>query len=384
MASGVISGTAINGLVLPSNPLITEYNMDKGSLFKVYCKATYVEAPTLQGGPKGIGTYGNVPEDPIYFEAICNADTLTMSHEHRYDKLGGLMGVVADFMKSAVGTSYTEAARAGANLQQASAIELGTEWNTFAGWDISKAYQGTNPLTFELSLVLIAHKDPLLEVVLPAASLTYLSYPVTSKTNNTDNLMNLITTAVNACSTGEPKKEPKKDDKGNAISNLITDLVNDATGIVDKLRKFAEDQQFANRAKYKVGSPPPTWSIETSNGIVSMDSCHISNLSVVYHGPWISSPTAEEQLKDMSPKILTKLGVTSINGKVDFNNVDVSSFNDDQVANLDQLVALQRAGGYPSWAEIKIKFENNFHMLFGEEVIKGIITRGNTTGGTTK
>ena len=128
---GVVGGSAINGLILPINPLIREYSMNKGSLFKLFCSARYVESPSFKKGEGGkVHLVPNPPKiDPIVFEAICNDESFTLNHAHQYGNVGGITGRAVDALSGETGSGLLALAKGIADYQVKSEVNFTNDWN---------------------------------------------------------------------------------------------------------------------------------------------------------------------------------------------------------------------------------------------------------------
>jgi hypothetical protein len=363
---GVVNATALNNVVLPSNALINEYGFNQGNLFKLFCKATYVEAPSFKGKDGKVNLEANPPKDPIQFEAICNADSFSLTHSHKFGDAGGLVGRAIDMFKD--GGALT-ALKGIADFAETGTVPVATDWNTFSGLDTAKAYQGTDPLSFELSLILAAHQDPLLEVVLPAAHLTLLTYPTASNIQNTDALVKQMEKVLGKLSKAEKDRAAAGENDPEAQQ-----AAKDSADKMERLQNGVKATGIPQNVKYRVGNPPPIWAIESSNGIISMDSCHVSSLNITYHGPWLSSPSIEQESERVET-VNNALQMQFGSGK----SLE-SIFAKQDKGSVNNIKDMQTAAGYPSWAEVKMTFTNNFSMMFGEDIVKGIMSSGKTKG----
>jgi hypothetical protein len=380
-AKGVMNASAINNTVLPSSDIIKKYNLDMGSLFKLTCEATYVEAPTMMAVEGGIAFLPNVPKKPVRFEAICNAESFTMNHQHNFGDSDSTVGQIINmFQNSGIAKGALEVARAGAGAVKHTSdtgsvvgaeAPLATPWNTFSGVDVARAYQSTEPLSFELSMVLVADSDPLIDVVVPASYLTFLTYPSQSPVQNTDALFEGFKEVL-AGLEKSPEDKEKEGDQGEDNPELLS-LKGVLSEIINGGRDALRESGLAENVRLKVGTPPPIWKITSSNGIIQLDTANVRNLNITYHGPWISSPNARRQIERNSPIVNQYLGLSKDK---------IQGLNNDQITNIEEVIANQRSGnGYPSWAEVKMTFTNTFGIMFAEEAVQGMIQQDKTVGG---
>lgn len=366
---GLFSGGKVGGNFLPSNSIVNSYGIDQGSLFRIKMSAyknTEVKLSTQGGNVK-------VDSKPATsamaeFEVLHNAESLTISHDHKWNGEGmlhqgaklfnqGLMGLkgkdVINFLKGA------------SNLVNRGSAQVATGFNAFSSVDVAKIYNGNTPPTFTVRFVLLATSDPLLEVVLPSIIFTYLSYPRLSNEGEVSNFIQNL-------------------DSNNAASlGGIFSNAGQTTGKVEATQQQAQSklkQMFKavkdvtqGKWRFRVGHAPPFWKVSSSNGLVHMANCHISNITTEFFGPWVEAPN--HSALDGFANGNSGIGL-------DPTSVFPSSTQLGGLGDVLGSLTSKNLGGYPTYANINITFQHALENMFGEEWLLSLTGASNHFGAT--
>ena len=399
--TGFFNGAATDRLFIPFNDLIKTYNLDVNSLFRVKLSAfsTYFPMVDKEGVNKG-------PSDPNAIwenELLYNEESVRVNHSHNYGTVGGLPGfVVENFNKGALGFSGTDVVRAVQAFDdmmnstrtmseiQSSVSPFRTAWNDFSSLDTAKAYQGSSkPQTFTASFYLMASRNPLFEVVIPATVFAYLSYPTINPSKRVNILKQLANAASNLGS-GERSENYLKE-LANSLKNR--DVEGTGKGILDGMAlvvsetidfiKDVTQGTYGDKWRYRIGDPPPYWTVSSSNGIIHMNNAHISDIDITYFGPWLKNTSS-----NAGGEVIRLLKGANINPQTmigdvlqSSNSVGRSGFDTGSLLNAISEGDTDELSGFPSYAEVKVTFESNFNQVFGEEILMAIVGANNHFGG---
>jgi hypothetical protein len=354
IGNGLLTGSFVGPTFLPMNDLIREYGLENGSLFRVKMSAfknTQVTLSTKEGGPF---IKSKPPTQPLFeAEVLHNEKSLSMNHQHNWGQSQGLIGQAQKAMEKGFlgmkGDTIINALKGATDLVQRDQTNVINEFNTWGSFDVAEVYQGNSAPSFKVKFALIASKDPLIEVVIPSLIFTYFSYPSLSKEKDIGNMVGAI----------------KKMGQGAAGVLGFGDSSGkkSATTIVDKAQRTLEDtwkaikDVSAGKWRYRVGDAPPFWMVSSSNGLIHLPNCHISNIDVNYFGPWVEAPEEKSVLEAVS-------GLASSSGltpeMVFPNSSLIGSFGTNSNSGL---------GGYPTYATVEITFKHAFTKIFGEEFL---------------
>lgn len=366
-AKGVLGGLfGSDGLLLPMNSIIRDYGMLDGQTFKVKVRALQPKPIELFPNSDGMDTKKDANPEIVVFEVFYSADSITINHAHSWgdSMVGGMVKTAAQAAGKIGLSSLVSMANAAANKKPV--ISGVVRQDSWMDVDVAPIYQGTAGQKLDLTFYLVAHDDPLKEVVIPAQILTYLTYP---KLQVDSSALQLIAKYVSEVSglTGDALNKATanilKDLENNKdIPAALKDAILTAVQIAGRFSGQPGDQ-IASSFRLRFGSPPPIWQISCSNGSLFMISAHVSNLSVTYYGPWLSSKSQASLLKDIGTALASgKPGLSSIASIYPSASVLGMAGN----GLMDMLLGSNK-GGYPSYAEITMSFESNFTSVFGEE-----------------
>jgi hypothetical protein len=378
--NGILGSSKATDIFFPKNPLISDYGIGGkgGQNFTVKIAAYKQPEITISKETKGTTVTANTsPHSLGEFEILYAPSSLTLSHSHNF----GNNNIITKGLKMLDSGSKVFGLGGGDVLSvMQSANQLATKkedgggsttfknaWNTFGALDMAKAYEGTSIPSFNLNFSLVAHTDPLLDVVIPATYLTYLTYPKISSGNKNvsdildmigQNASSILNTAQgilgNSSKTSETQdKSANAADKSKKELNKFSDMVKEAT---------------VGKWRYLVGDAPPFWTLSTSNGVFGMVNASVTNITVEYHGPWIKSPTSNTT--DSLKNAISNMGGSSIGfdpTKIFGDSVTGGIGAEDVLGDL--FSSDPQMKGYPSYANVSLTFENNYSQMFGEELL---------------
>jgi hypothetical protein len=359
---GVSGGVKIGSIFLPGNDILKDYKIaNSSSLFRFKCSAFRSPEMSIQtkkeGNKNTISVMADtVPEPLAEFEFIYNQESFSLNHSHRWNEPRGLIGRLKALFDEGVGGfsggDILAVIEGGNQLLQKGDTSIRTDWNAFGSLDLAKSYQGTDAPDIPISFVLFTTTDPLIDVVIPATFLTYISYPRLKKgRKELTELLNIVDGFVEGNDPSNIRVENSVNlkEKERQQENKAADKA--ASGMIDELKQAFRTIKDASSDKwrYRLGYAPPTWVVSASNGLVHMNNAALVNVQVTYHGPWIGTKAIKGKLSDdLSKEIYgASKGGQSSGGEVSI-------------------------GGFPSWAEVTLTFRNNFEQVFGEEWMMGI------------
>lgn len=369
LLGGLFSGGKVGPKFLPYNDLIQSYGMDTGSLFRV--KMSAFKQPEIRLNSKG----GNVNVDNVptteplaEFETLYGGDSLSISHDHQYGEAGGLIGMVKNAFQSggALGLNNMQllnVVKGVDNLIKKDTTTLLNQFNSFSDLDVSKIYKGNTPPEFTVTFTLIASKDPLLEVVLPALIMTYLSYPRLSNDKDVGNILKTMDGAVSKGLAALPLPKNKVTTTEGQTPEQIKETENQQKNILQQTYESFKNS-VAGKWRYRVGHAPPFWIVSSSNGIIYMPNAMLRNVTVNYFGPWVQAPPRKSLITFFNSA--ANAGGFGAGGILDPKVV----FPDTKAIKYDAssfLKGITNLGGYPSYATVSMTFQHAFDRMFGEE-----------------
>ena len=370
-------------LLLPSNPLLTDYNIGK-DLFKVRMKAKNHEI-TMKD-EKGNDIKNNNDKVNLFeMEVLYNQPSLSINHSFEWGdsvfaSAAENISNSAKFIKRGIDSA--------SKLPQGKVFDIYRE--NIGGLEVAPVYKGSSKPSYTVNFILLAHSDPYKEVVLPAQLLTYLAYPQIKK-NNIDSLLKILNGQTNSL---DPLGKGNKD-----IANLdsLKGEDNDVDSLLEKLQqsKVAISEAFpsegGNNWRYRSGSAPSFWSLESSNGLMDLDHCHISGLNIQYNSPWVAPVRSFTggykktlQFANSIKSIVDsgaqggESGIASMVNSIFPNVLDTGKSAITSAGKILGIDALKDfsgeldygfTGGFPSYAEVSITFTSNYDKIFGEDWI---------------
>jgi hypothetical protein len=372
---GLMAGAMVDSIFLPNNPILDDYKITNNpSLFTFKCSAFKAPEMSIKADNGNITVTADKPTEPLAeFEFIFNQESFSLNHSHNWGEVGGIIGTIRSYFNQGVlglkGDTILAALQGANQLISTGQTAIRTDWNAFGSLDLAKSYQGTESSDINISFVLFTSKDPFVDVMLPATFLTYMSYPkLRSSKEDIKNMLSLLDGLRNQGKTdlrlSQNKAQPEKTtnvsmskktgDERDAMSDeqkteyykqqeIAKNLDTTMNSVINAVKSSTVDKW-----RYRLGFSPPSWVVSASNGSVFLNNAALTNVGIVYHGPWISSKQVQATF---SEDILKEVFSNSPGLKSDIDG---------------------SLSGFPSWAEVTLTFKNNFQQVFGEEWMMGI------------
>jgi hypothetical protein len=376
---GLLGGLAAgqSGILFPNNPLISDYGIDTGKLFRINLKAFQpLPVKLIPDGEKVRQEERNKANLKIAeFDVLYASESFTVNHQHNWDQ-AGLGGAIQGLMTS-IGSVPGGLAGFGSTLN--SMIELDpkihTRRSTFGDIDVAPVYKGSGNQEIEVSFILLAHSDPIREVVLPAQLLTYLTYPKINGDQTIVKKLDELTNKVSNSTAEELKKGFKNSSGGGSsvsppgVGPIGTGHGADDKNIDTQTKDLAQDnvntfadglvEHVKSTARFRVGIAPPVWVISCSNGSQFLGNAHCRTMGVSYHGPWLGAPP-ENSFSQAAQEFAQGASLGSLASSI---------FPGSDIFDLDfaDIIKDTNRGGYPSYAVITMTFQSNYALMFGEE-----------------
>lgn len=369
-------------LLLPSNPLLTDYNIGK-DLFKIRLKAKNHEITMMD--EKGEPIKNNNDKVNLFeMEVLYSQPSLSINHSFEW----------GDSVFSSSAENISNASRfINRGIDSSSKLPQGKFFDIYreniGGLEVAPVYKGSSKPSYTVNFILLAHSDPYKEVVLPAQLLTYLAYPQIKK-NNIDSLLKILNGQSNSLDSLNRGNEDinidsfKGEDKD--VNSLLEKLKESKATLAD-----AFPSEGGNNWRYRSGSAPSFWSLESSNGLMDMDHCHISGLNIQYNSPWVAPVRSFTggykntlQFANSIKSIVDsgaqggESGIASMVNSIFPNVLDTGKSAITSAGKILGIDALKDfsgeldygfTGGFPSYAEVSITFTSNYDKIFGEDWI---------------
>ena len=362
---GFMAGAEVPNNVFPSNPIMSQYNLNEDNLFTVdveaYEQPTFTIQNTGEGGILGGYKLDVAKKEKVIFAAqlLYSDTTFAISHSHSWGE-----SMLTTALKNVGGLS--QVAKKLAAVESALRVKPGesvasdgvtTEFNAFNSVDVADVYQGSGKQSFDVTFYAVAYDDPINEVILPSLLFTYLSYP-----RQSDKIPDWIYSLENI------KTSLTSPDKGKGKADSV--IADSVKKINNTLATKEAQEATASAFRTRVGKVPPSWRVSTSNGLLTMENAHIKDVTTTYYGPWLANPTGDQQ--SVLSKIVTGVGALA-GGGLPLAEVfpgaggivgGIENFFSKSVSSGEVKVK-----GLPSYCEIKLSFESNFSQMFAEEWI---------------
>jgi hypothetical protein len=355
-----------NNFTFPISTLLNDYNIDLSDLFTFRLQAIQNEPPVFERSDSSGIVVKDVGKTKLFdFEIIYKNSSIQIDHNHDWEDMPmfstegavtNLGGLIKKY--SSLGIAGTAITALNAIFAEGSDKAKGaTRKNSFGSLDTAPIYKGSGKQSITLQFTLMAHNNPVSEVVIPSLLLTYMTYPKSS--TRPEGIIDAMTKALTEEKNKIEQQLKVGEDEGskaklNAINKVASNVIN-TFGIADK-----------DTWRFVIGAPPPKWTISASNGIYHLEKCHCKSINITYHGPWIKPPdgtTVGNMLGQIANKSTVGLGELS---KSVFPNS--TEFSKDFLTGTKSDTPLK---GLPSYADVSMTFEADFDQLFGEEFLLG-------------
>ena len=382
LKNGIFGGGKTGPIFYPNNSLIKDYGMNNAPVFAIDIAA--YKAPeqkiTKNGSDYAVLPQSN-PTPMAEYNIIYSAENITINHSHQFGNngfWGNLANKTVNEPIMGLGITGKDIINGLAAIQQlrgtAGSTSFKTEWNSFGSLDMSKSYTSSTPPSITLQFNLVTHNDPLLDVILPATVLSYMTYP---KAGTDKDVMSIIK-ALGA-------RGGITDMATSYLSNMVgmgsmiggakdkeaAEIAAKAKGVLDKGVDLAQNI-YAGKWRYIVGDAPPMWTVLTSNNIFGLYNASVTNMSVTYNGPWLKSPSAGKNVLS---------GLAGSSAGFNPSSVFPSASGGFKASDLFGMLGGKETGGYPSSASVSMTFESNYSQFFGEELLSFLTNESGIKGG---
>jgi len=361
-------GKAGTAIFYPYNSLLTDYGIGKNSqVFSVRIVA--FAHPDTFTGASGVN---NVPPTKLAeFEIIQCTPSVTLNHSHNYGGDSWLHGFINGVNGSAfMGLDLSTIANMVSTTMsqiEGKSTAIQTPWNTFGGFDLASAYQGSTAPSFSVDFNLVTHNNPLTDVVIPSVLLSYLSYPKIDKMRGTDKLVEVLSNQTSRLSAAISTFAGALGNTEGTAENTVKEAINITQKGLTTAATIAKNLS-AGKWRHTVGTAPPYWTLRCSNGIYGMMNASLADVSITYNGPWIEATNAG--IVGQLSTLLSNTGMTGLNPSSVLSSatsgLDVSAVSDFFKGGANKYK------GYPTSANVKLTFVNNYSKVFGEEIISSM------------